>query len=156
MATRFRRGLLCAAGLTGLAWVGPARAWDFEKPPGVPSEVDAARAGCPTVIGPCFGYFNTRWRVLGPCCGPEGLPMVPPTGLPPGTRAVRGAANPERPVVGAAGKMEVAPPRPARVSVAGAESGEKSHYGGRRPEVPLLPDPPPPVPLPEVRVPAGR
>ncbi|HKB02866.1 MAG TPA: hypothetical protein VKD90_11645, partial [Gemmataceae bacterium] len=79
MARRFGRGVLWAAGFTGLFAAAPARAWDFEKPPGVPSEVSAARASCPTVIGPCFGYFNTRWRVLGPCCGPEApVPMVGP------------------------------------------------------------------------------
>src|SRR5262245_4762198 len=155
MARRFGRGVLWAAGFTGLFAAAPARAWDFEKPPGVPSEVDAARAGCPTVIGPCFGYFNTRWRVLGPCCGPEsGLAVAPPAAHSAGTRA-RGSVIPDRAVVGVAGKTEVAPPKSARV--AGAESVDKSHYGGRRPDAPILPElPPPPVPLPEVRGPAGR
>jgi hypothetical protein len=156
MARRFGRGVLWAAGLTGLFAAEPARAWDFEKPPGVPSEVSQARASCPTVIGPCFGYFNTRWRVLGPCCGPEApLPMVAPAPAVLGAqRPARGAAT-ERPIVAASGKMEVAPPKPPRVSVISVEPAEKSNYGRRRLESPMI-LPEPGVPLPEVRGPASR
>jgi hypothetical protein len=37
----------------------------------------------PTVTGPCFGYYPTRWRVMPPCDPPADL-VLPPTGTPVG------------------------------------------------------------------------
>jgi len=98
MFTRIRP--LAAVGLLGCAVVGSARAdGDVEKPPGVPPEVQAAKCSCPTLHGPCFGFYPTHWRVLSDCCSPPGpITVAParPTTLPP-TPATKPAPKP-RPV----------------------------------------------------------
>jgi hypothetical protein len=109
MSNRIRRGLFAAAGLVGGLAGQSARAdGDIEKPPGVPPEVTAAKTACPTLTGPCHGFYPTRWRVLSDCCaGPAG-PVAPapmrPTDIPPASRLRAGTA-------------EKAPTRPEAVSV---------------------------------------
>src|SRR6266516_1966716 len=107
MSMSIRRGLLAVAGLTALA-AGPALAHDFEKPPGVPPEVDEARQACPTVAGPCYGYHPTRWRALPPCCSADTLPPA----LPPASRGLRDK-TPTDPKRTAAGKAPQSPAYPA-------------------------------------------
>ena len=98
MSNRIRRGLFAAAGLIGGLVAQPARAdGDIEKPPAVPPEVCAAKTACPTLTGPCFGYYPTRWRVLTGCCPA------------PGTAAIR----PERPTaIPSAYRQRAAAPKP--------------------------------------------
>src|ERR671912_733649 len=78
MTNRIRRGLFAAAGLIGGLVAQPARAdGEIEKPPGVPPEVTAAKTACPTLTGPCHGFYPTRWRVLSDCCATPAGPVVP-------------------------------------------------------------------------------
>ena len=63
----------CAPLAAALAAAAPAFATGIEKPPSVPPEVEEARQACPTVVGPCYGYHPTRWRML-PCCTPDAMP----------------------------------------------------------------------------------
>jgi len=105
MSNRIRRGLFAAAGLFSGLLAQPARAdGDIEKPPGVPPEVCAARTACPTLTGPCYGYYPTRWRVLPGCCAAPG-PVMPgpdrPAEIPPASRLRAAAAEkpPARPEV---------------------------------------------------------
>src|SRR5262245_25652041 len=107
MSIAIRRGLLAVAGLTALA-AGPALAHDWEKPPGVPPEVEEARQACPTVAGPCYGYHPTRWRSLPPCC-PLTAESLPPA-LPPASR-VKFPTDPKRATT--AGKTPQVPAYPA-------------------------------------------
>jgi len=102
MFTRMRRWAV--AGLLGCLSAGAARAdGDIEKPPGVPPEVQAAKSACPTLHGPCHGFYPTRWRVLGDCGAPPAaviaVPSRAPTSLPPTPRAVpnKAPAKPDSP-----------------------------------------------------------
>ena len=63
MTRQTRSALIAAASTIGLA-AGSAAGADFEKPPGVPPEVETAKVACPTLTGPVYGYYQTRWRVL--------------------------------------------------------------------------------------------
>lgn len=106
MASETRRALFAAVSSIGLA-AGSAVAGDFEKAPGVPPEVEIAKSACPTLTGPCHGYYATRWRVL-PCP----IDLLPGEGLPPIPR------SPADRKPGDAGKdksnpMRSAAPRPA-------------------------------------------
>jgi hypothetical protein len=83
-----RNRLFAAAGLLGCLAGGPARAdGTIEKPPGVPPEVEAAKTACPSLHGPCHGFYPTRWRVLSDCCVPAapvaGIPSRVPVEIPP-------------------------------------------------------------------------
>jgi hypothetical protein len=103
MSNRMR--LFAAAGVLGCLTTAPARAdGKIEKPPGVPPEVEAARTACPTLHGPCYGFYPTRWRVLSDCCVPAtpvaGLPSrvpteIPPAALPSSTKDKVPAKSPE-------------------------------------------------------------
>ena len=116
MSNRIRRGLFAAAGLIAGLAAQPARAdGDIEKPPGVPPEVCAAKTACPTLTGPCFGHYPTRWRVLSGCCvapGPVAGAPVRPTAIPPASR-LRAAAD--RPQARSETVTRAARPTPGRV-----------------------------------------
>jgi hypothetical protein len=106
-----RNRLFAAAGLLGCLTGGPARAdGTIEKPPGVPPEVEAARTACPTLHGPCYGFYPTRWRVLSDCCVPPppaaGLPSRAPAEIPP---AAKMRATPDK---APAKKPEAKPTKP--------------------------------------------
>jgi hypothetical protein len=110
MSMSFRRGLLAVAGLTALA-AGPALAHDWEKPPGVPPEVEEARQACPTVASPCYGYHPTRWRSLPPC-SPPAAESLPPA-LPPASRGLRDKVPTDPKRATTAGKTPQWPAYPA-------------------------------------------
>ena len=97
MSNRIRRGLFAAAGLMSALVSPSARAeGEIEKPPGVPPEVTAAKTACPTLSGPCHGFYPTRWRVLSDCCAVPGPVVVPPerpTEIPPASRLRVGATE---------------------------------------------------------------
>jgi hypothetical protein len=74
----------CIAASLGCFAAGTATgSGKIEKPPGVPPEVDAARVVCPTIEGPCHGYYATRWRVLPAGCSNPDLFLAPDDRLPP-------------------------------------------------------------------------
>ena len=153
MSNRIRRGLFAAAGLIGGLVAQPARAdGDIEKPPGVPPEVTAARTACPTLTGPCHGFYPTRWRVLPVCCvAPE--PVVPVVPVGPVTPA---APVPDRPKMippasgagtrqtGKAPKTEKAPAKPDVVPVAVPAVPEIGDLPVIKPPTPSEVYPPPP------------
>src|SRR5215211_4087807 len=107
MSNRIR--LFAAAGLFGCLAGGPARAdGKIEKPPGVPPEVEAAKTACPTLHGPCYGFYPTRWRVMSGCCVPPAAAAV----LPPGGRMEIPPAATEPPVARPRAAKDKAPAKP--------------------------------------------
>jgi hypothetical protein len=159
MSNRIRRGLFAAAGLIGGLAAGPARAdGDIEKPPGVPPEVCAARTACPTLTGPCYGYYPTRWRVLPGCCAAPG-PAAPaperPTEIPPAARLRAAAAEktPTKPEVvpvvskPMASSVGVIPPSPRAeppcvpdVIIPPAQTSKPAPTGNRPASAEVVPD----------------
>jgi hypothetical protein len=135
MSNRIRRGLFAAAGLIGGLAAQPARAsGDIEKPPEVPPEVCAAKTACPTLTGPCFGYY--------PAPGMAGVQPERPSAIPSAYRQ-RAAATPKPPVPNTISDRTTresakADPAPTRATAA------------RVVVIPPPPQPEPPVPTADV------
>jgi hypothetical protein len=150
MSKQIRRRLFAAAGLMAGLGAQPARAdGDIEKPPSVPPEVCAAKTACPTLTGPCYGYYATKWRVLPGCCvAPAPAVAAPerPTRIPPAYGLRTAARTPPVSGATAAGPTQAAGGDPAAVRPTAARIVVIPP--APRPEPPAAPDieiPPPPV-----------
>ena len=81
---------LVAAAVAAAVVPGSASAFHDEAR----KEVQLAKVCCPTIVGSCYGFHPTRWRVMGPCTDETGrpcaatlspvtIPTSPPMTLPP-------------------------------------------------------------------------
>jgi hypothetical protein len=107
MASQTRRALIAAASAMGLAAGSAAGAEKFEKPPGVPPEVDTAKVVCPNLTGPTYGYYATRWRVL-----PTPIEVGGPIEILPTIPKSTGSVKPNDGVKDKSGPKRSAPPQP--------------------------------------------
>ena len=74
----YTRGLM-AAGAVAVLSPGPLAAFhDAAR-----EEVKIAKVCCPTIVGNCFGYHQTKWRVMGPCTDDSGRSCGAAATLPP-------------------------------------------------------------------------